>query len=718
MKKLIGFVLPWLVLWTVLLALAPRGAARALTQIDRAQDHPKIAQWVIAQTADNQPAEFLIVLADRADLSGAARLTLKADKGRFVHETLLAHAQQTQRPIIEWLEKRGVAYRPFYIVNAIWVKADRETALALAARSDVARLDGNPLIYNELAQPARSIGPQLQRAAGIEPGIQYVNAPQVWALGFTGQGLVIGGQDTGYRWDHDALKAHYRGWNGITVTHDYNWHDSIHANTHGINSCGVNAPTPCDDNGHGTHTMGTVVGDDSGSNQIGMAPGAKWMGCRNMDNGWGTPASYLECFEFFLAPYPVDGNMTLADPGKAPDVTNNSWSCPDYEGCNPASLLEAVQAQRAAGILTVVSATNRGSACSTVSEPPAIYGETYVVGALDTGTDNIAGFSSRGPVLSDGSQRRKPDIAAPGNPVRSSTRDGAYGLLSGTSMAAPHVAGAVALLWSARPELKNQITPTEQLLNDSAFHIASTACGSNGWPNNTFGYGRLDIEAALYGVAVSRAEGQSAKPGSVVTYTLSLTNTGIVTDSFTLEHGPSQWPITLAFSSTGLLVANDSLTLIVTATIPANALAYVSDTVAVTVTSQTKTQRSAATPIVTSAEAIRGTQLQPSLAEQMGVPGSWVTHTLRLTNTGNVTQSYALGVSSTRPAMLQPYSATLLAGQGLDVQASVFLPPLLLEGATTYVLTWYDTFSGTLAAYAQLNTTVAVQTHYLPLIFR
>jgi serine protease AprX len=714
MNRLVGLLL----LLPLLLALAPRGVAHAPARIARAQDHPKIALWVIEHTADNQPAEFLVVLAGRADLSGADRLTSKAAKGRFVYETLLAHAQRTQRPIVEWLQQRGVEYRSFYIVNTIWVKADRDTALALAARSDVARLDGNPLIHNDIAQPAQSIGPQPKRAESIEPGIWYVNAPHVWNLGFTGQGIVIGGQDTGYQWDHDALKTHYRGWDGITVTHDYNWHDSIHTTTHS-SSCGVDSPVPCDDYGHGTHTMGTLVGDDGGSNQIGMAPGAKWIGCRNMDDGWGTPATYIECFEFFLAPYPVNGDpQQQGDPGKAPDVTNNSWSCPPAEGCNPASLLEAVQAQRAAGILTVAAATNNPGSCSSIVDPPAIYAETYTVGALNTGTDTLASFSNRGPVISDGSYRRKPDVAAPGTAVRSSTRDGGYGSSQGTSMAAPHVAGAVALLWSARPELRNQITLTEQLLNESAVHLPSTDCGSNGWPNNTFGYGRLDIEAALYGVAVSDALSQSGQPGSVVTHTLHLTNTGITTDSFTIDLGPAQWPMTIAFTSTAVLAANESVPVTITALIPADALAYTYDTVVVTVTSQTKAQRSAATLITTSAEAVRGAQLLPSLTEQTAVPGRWVTYTLRLTNTGNVTQTYALGLISTRPALVEPTSTTLLARQGQDVRASVFLPPFLLEDATTYVLAWYDTFTGTLASYAQLNTLVEVQRRYLPVVLR
>jgi subtilisin family serine protease len=340
------------------------------------------------------------------------------------------------------------------------------------------------------------------------------------------------------------------------------------------------------------------------------------------------------------------------------------------------------------------------------------------VGALNTGTDSLASFSNRGPVTSDGSGRRKPDITAPGTSTRSSTSNGGYGLSSGTSMAAPHVAGAVALLWSARPELKNQVTSTEQLLNESAVHLPSTACYSNGWPNNTFGYGRLDIQAPLYGVAVSDALNQTGQPGSVATYTLHLTNTGITTDSFAIDLGPAQWPLTIAFTSTAVLSANESVPVTITTAIPADALAYTFDTVAVTVTSRTKIQRSAATTMTTSADVRRGAQLLPTLAEYAAMPGTWVTYTLHLTNTGNVTQSYALGLISTRPAALEPVSTTLLAGQGQDVYASVFLPPFLLEDATTYVLAWYDTFTGTLASYAQLNTQVEVQRRYLPVVLR
>ena len=304
--------------------------------------------------------------------------------------------------------------------------------MALAARADVARIEGNPQIRTalpkpvpgfsgatgilEVRQPALAEGP-----AGVEPNIAYTHAPEVWAMGFTGQGIVIGGQDTGYQWDHPALKPHYRGWDGSSVSHDYNWHDSIHT---GGGPCGAASPQPCDDYGHGTHTMGTAVGDDGAGHRIGMAPGAQWIGCRNMNGGVGQPSTYLECFEFFLAPYPVGGTPAQGDPDRAPDVTNNSWSCPAYEGCSPATMQAALDNQQAAGILSVVSATNFGSACSTVTDPPALDSLAYTVGALNTGSDSIAGFSSRGPITVDGSYRRKPDISAPGTNITSSIPGG------------------------------------------------------------------------------------------------------------------------------------------------------------------------------------------------------------------------------------------------------------------------------------------------------
>lgn len=456
----------------------------------------KIAPWVLAH-APAEDVEFLVILAEQADLSGAEALTTKTEKGRYVVSQLRAAAQASQGALRAMLDRQGVDYRAFYVVNAFWVKGDLALARTLAARADVAQIDGNPQLIADLGGP--DLTPALAAPADpntIEDSLEYVNADDVWALGFTGQGIVVGAQDTGYDWDHPALIEQYRGWNGAAADHDYNWHDSIHT---GGSNCGADSDEPCDDNAHGTHTLGTAVGSDGAANQIGMAPGAQWIGCRNMNEGAGTPATYLECFEFFLAPYPVGGDPFDGDPDLAPDVTNNSWSCPESgEGCSTTSLLAAVEAQRAAGIMTVVSAGNSGPSCSSVDEPPAFHAAIYAVGALNTGTDTIADFSSRGPVTADGSNRRKPDLTAPGTYIRSSVPGGGYqDGYSGTSMAAPHVAGAVALLWSAVPALRGQISATEQILNDTAVPIFSNACSSSGSPNNTYGYGRLDVKAAV-----------------------------------------------------------------------------------------------------------------------------------------------------------------------------------------------------------------------------
>ncbi len=480
--------------------IGPVGAVSRVAGANQKSAISKIAPWVFEHTANGAQAEFLVILADQTDLSAARALPTKKQKGQFVRDALWQKAQGTQQPILQVLRARGVSYRSFYIVNMIWVKGDYDLALELAARSDVARIEGNPVIRNvQHPLPVTEVtsSPSTpQTIQTVEPGITYTHAPQVWAQGFTGQGIVVAGADTGYRWTHNALKNHYRGWDGVTASHDYNWHDSVHS---GGGVCGADSPAPCDDNGHGSHTMGTTVGDDGAGNQIGMAPGAKWIGCRNMNQGNGTPASYMECFEFFLAPYPVGGTPAQGDPSKSPDITTNSWSCPASEGCSALTLQAGVEAQRDAGIMMVVAAQNSGPSCSTVNDPPGLYEAAYTVGALNTGTDTIASFSSRGPITADGSNRMKPDISAPGTSTRSASNgsDTSYASLSGTSMATPHVAGAVALLWSERPSLRHNIAMTRAVLNDSAFHINSTACSSSGSPNNTYGYGRLDVLAAV-----------------------------------------------------------------------------------------------------------------------------------------------------------------------------------------------------------------------------
>ncbi|HSR33403.1 MAG TPA: S8 family serine peptidase, partial [Anaerolineae bacterium] len=413
-------------------------------------------------------------------------------------EALRAVAQESQSGLRAALDAQGAEYQAFYIVNAVQVRADSSLVRSLAARPEVGHILPNPRIKGVPDIPFQAFNSRVPQS--VEANLTRVGADDVWALGYTGQGIVVGGQDTGYEWDHPALIDQYRGWDGATASHDYNWHDAIHS---GGSICGADSPEPCDDHNHGTHTMGIIVGDDSAGNQVGMAPGAQWIGCRNMDGGVGTPATYIECFEFFLAPYPLGGDpLQDGEPSLAPHVVNNSWACIPSEGCSPEVLEATVEALRQAGIVVAVATGNYGyGGCGSVQYPPAIYPQSFSVGNFDHRTGLIYPSSSRGPASYGGASYLKPDITAPGVRIRSSIRGGGYASYTGTSMAAPHVAGAVALLLSAAPVHSGQVDAIEHLLANAAEPRTTTeGCGGDGpsdVPNNTWGWGILDAFAAV-----------------------------------------------------------------------------------------------------------------------------------------------------------------------------------------------------------------------------
>src|SRR5438034_10760953 len=434
-RVLIGVLLCFAGVMIVLFAL---GKASAQPRTASAPTN-KIAPEVLADTAGGKSASEIFLLADQADVSAGYGMKDQDARGWSVYNTLSQHAVRTQKGIRNLLDSRGVTYQSFWVVNMIVANADRALVETVAARPDVARVDSNRATRWIEDPSIANFGVTSGNPSTIEWNVQNVNAPQVWAMGFTGQGIVIGNEDTGMRWTHNALKPHYRGWNGSTADHNYNWHDSIHS---GGGICGADSPEPCDDNSHGTHTTGTTSGDDGAGNQIGVAPGAKWIGCRNMDQGNGTPETYTECFQWFIAP--TDLNNQNPDPTLRPHVINNSWHCPASEGCAWDTLQTIVENTQAAGIFVEASATNAGPGCSTVATPPALYEAAYSTGAVDS-SDTLAGFSSRGPVTVDGSNRIKPDIAAPGVNNRSSVNnsDNSYASFSGTSMAGPHVVGVV-----------------------------------------------------------------------------------------------------------------------------------------------------------------------------------------------------------------------------------------------------------------------------------
>ncbi|MEM6967681.1 MAG: S8 family serine peptidase, partial [Bacteroidota bacterium] len=422
----------------------------------------KISPQLTTKALRGETLDFLVILKNQKDVSEAKHLKSKAAKANYVFSHLRQHARISQKGILKMLNQAQAIYQPFNIVNAIHVKGDYELLKKIAQRTEVQQINDNSPVL--LEEPVEKIYTNTRGPNAIEWGLEMINADDVWNMGYKGQHVVVGGQDTGYNWEHPALSAKYRGNQGNTPDHNYNWHDAIreinplHEDSTlsaSNNPCGLDVPFPCDDVGstHGTHTMGTMVGED-GDNQIGVAPDAQWVACRNMERGYGTPSTYIECFEWFMAP--TDLNNENADPTKAPHVIANSWSCPPVEGCDSTNwhVMElVVENLKASGVVVVVSAGNSGGqGCGSVKTPAAMFEPSFSVGAT-AANDTIADFSSKGAVTINGSGLLKPNVSAPGVLVRSSVKDSSYASYSGTSMAGPHAAGMVALMISANPDL-------------------------------------------------------------------------------------------------------------------------------------------------------------------------------------------------------------------------------------------------------------------------
>jgi len=444
----------------------------------------------------------------KADLSAAVAIHGKEAKGNYVYEMLSSTAKNSQQEIISELESGHASFQSFWVVNAICTNGDGILVEKLAERNDVTTILDNSAMG--LAKPV-STQTDYNRDVIIPWGIDSIHAPAVWAMGIKGDGVVVGGQDTGYDWEHPALKNHYRGWDGTTADHNYNWHDNIHApDPHNIypNPCGIDIKFPCDDYGHGTHTMGTMVGGVD-SIEIGIAPEAKWIGERNMEQGWGNLASYMEGFQWFIAP--TDTNNLNPDPSKAPHVINDSWVCVGDEGCDQSNfslLEEVVNDTKAAGIVVVASAGNNGPYCNTIFYPPAMYEASFSVGAIDS-TMTIASFSSRGNVIANNSGIMKPNVTAPGVDILSSIPGNQYAFFSGTSMAGPHTVGTVALMICANPLLAGEVDQIENIIEATAHPVMTLdGCGGDGTtsiPNNTYGWGIIDALAAVQQAQLSTA---------------------------------------------------------------------------------------------------------------------------------------------------------------------------------------------------------------------
>ncbi|MCA2215228.1 S8 family serine peptidase [Jidongwangia harbinensis] len=470
--------LPLLVALTVLVVplTGPPPAAAAPDDVVRA----KVDARVREQVAGGARTAFWLTLPGRADLSGVRSRTTKPAKGAYVRAILRSHAENSQAGLRRFLRQRGADFTPFWITNAIRVTGGRDLVTALAQRPDVARITPEP----PPTAPGPGPAPQPGRARaddGVEWNIERVRADRVWRdFGVRGEGVVVATIDSGVMFDHPALLAGYRGRYGNgRLNHNYNWYDA-----------GGRCPTeaPCDDDyglPHGTHVMGIQVGGSpDGANRIGVAPGARWIAARARGM-----ADQLSAGQWMLAPTDLSGANPR--PELAPDVVNNSWHLP---GAEPGYYADVVAAWVAAGIFPVFAAGNAGreGTCQHVGWPPSL-ADAYTVGNTDA-QDRLNPSSSRGPTV-DGLV--KPDVSAPGTGIRSAVPTGEYDLMTGTSQAAPHVAGAVALLWSAAPALDGDVAATRRILDGSATPVPDLACGGTAEHNNAAGHGLVDLYAAV-----------------------------------------------------------------------------------------------------------------------------------------------------------------------------------------------------------------------------
>lgn len=445
----------------------------------------------------NQPGgtKFWVVLKEQANVQGARAVPNWTDRGAFVHNRLRSVAGVTQDRIRTLLRLKGVRHKPFWIVNAIQVEGDGALLKQIATLPEVREIIGDRV----LSIPKPQLAAAIPSTGGVEWNIRRINAPLVWSNYLaTGEGVVVCNIDTGVQFDHPALVNQYRGKTPEGFQHDYNWFEPASPSA---------LPYPHDDGGHGTHTMGTMVGGTGPSDIMGVAPGAKWIAAKACAGQTCDFAALLACAEWVLAPTDLNGNNPM--PGLRPNIVNNSWGLPFSDPW----FRGVVQQWVAAGIFPVFSGGNDGQyGCFTVMSP-ADYPESYAVGGFDY-DNNLSWFSSMGPAING---LTKPNITAPGSDIRSAFPGNAFAVSSGTSMAAPHVAGAVALLWSAAPTLKGNIELTRQLLDRSAIDAPGQSCGGYPTNNTMFGEGFLDVSLAVAQAPLGAASTLSGFVSNAVT---------------------------------------------------------------------------------------------------------------------------------------------------------------------------------------------------------
>ena len=481
--------------FTVIALLAAGAAAGSATSQPGTAPAGVIAPDVSAAMAAAAPGDYVqvvVALKEQADLSSAKHLPRAARLYRAV-TTLQATANRTQGRLRGFLWSRRAQglvadFESLWVFNALIVSAVPEVVTELAEQPEVATIT----LDASIAAPA-----SVASGAAPEPNVGLVNAPALWDLGYRGTGVVVANMDTGVDVGNPELGPRWRGGSN-------SWYDPN----------GQHPTTPTDVSGHGTWTMGVMVGGEAGGTAVGMAPDAQWIAVKIFkDNGTAQTSKIHQGFQWLLDP---DGNAATPD---APHVVNNSWTLG-----NPGCSLEFEQDLanlRAAGILPVFAAGNYGPSSST-SASPSNNPSTLAVGETNT-SDAIQSESSRGPSACGEPSTVFPELVAPGVNIRTTDLFGLYTSQTGTSLSAPHVTGALALLLQAFPNASAD--DQEAALLNGAIDL-----GTQG-PDNAYGFGRLDILAAYqlfsttpnFAIGVSPASASTA-PGGTATYTVTVTS--------------------------------------------------------------------------------------------------------------------------------------------------------------------------------------------------
>ncbi|MBP1152244.1 MULTISPECIES: Ig-like domain-containing protein [unclassified Methylocaldum] len=466
---------------------------------------------VLRTAKPNESIAVIVTLSDRVELGDFKDKDKRLRRSKIT-KALKAKANQSQKSLKAFLQSQGAQrVRQLWLINGMSFAAKGRAVLEVARRPEVERMS----LDQTLEAPTASAGTQ----AAPEWNLNVIHVPELWAMQHTGRGIVVANMDTGVDANHPDLGSRWRG--GAN-----SWYDP-----HGEHA------TPYDGHGHGTQTMGIMVGGSAGGTAIGVAPGAEWIAAKLFDDAGQAQFSDIHLsFQWLLDP---DGNPDTSD---APDVVAASWG---LQGTTDRCVLEFandIQVFREAGIGLVFSAGNEGPISSS-SVSPANNPEAFSSGAVDD-TSVVANFSSRGASACDGGIY--PQLSAPGVDVNTSDLSFGglpiYATVSGTSYAAAHAAGTMALLLEAFPN--TGIAVLESTLRQSAQDLGESGA------DNSYGYGLIDAKAAHdylldhppgggHAPAITSTPVTTATQGQRYTYTVTASDPDGDTLIFSLDSAPT-----------------------------------------------------------------------------------------------------------------------------------------------------------------------------------